>query len=76
MRTYFTAKTGKKRVAVSAHERSEYEWWEEPNLTSLAKTVYEEEELIDTGIIDEAGDKIMAKERKDRIGFVRFPEKS
>ena len=40
----------------------------------LARTVYEEHELIDIGIVDRNGDKIMARKRTDPIGFVRFPE--
>lgn len=52
---------------------SDYEWWDTPNLDSLAKTVYETEELFDTGVVDSEGNKIMAKERKNPIGFVRFP---
>jgi hypothetical protein len=41
----------------------------------LGRTVYEEHELIDIGIVDQNGDKIMARKRMDPIGFVRFPER-
>jgi len=40
----------------------------------LGRTVYEEHELIDIGIVDQNGDRIMARKRMDPIGFVRFPE--
>ncbi len=40
----------------------------------LARTVYESHELIDIGILDEAGNKIMARERMAPIGFVHFQE--
>jgi len=39
----------------------------------LARTVYEDYELIDTGVIDASGDKIMARRKMDPIGFIRFP---
>lgn len=38
----------------------------------LARTVYEDYELIDTGVIDANGDKIMARRKMMPIGFVRF----
>lgn len=38
----------------------------------LARTVYESHELIDIGILDEDGNKIMAHERMDEIGFIRW----
>lgn len=41
----------------------------------LGRTVYEDHELIDIGIMDSAGNKIMARKRMDPIGFVRFPER-
>jgi hypothetical protein len=37
----------------------------------LAKTVYEDFELVDTGVLDEDGNKIMAHEKMDQIGFIR-----
>lgn len=37
----------------------------------LSRTVYEDTELIDTGVLDESGEKIMAR-RKLRIGFVHL----
>lgn len=53
--------------------RGDLEWWDIPNTESLAKTVYEVDEVFDTGVLDEAGNRIMAREKKDPIGFVRFP---
>jgi len=47
----------------------DYEWWDYPNTDSLAKTVYETDEVYDTGMLDENGNKIMAREKKNRIGF-------
>ena len=38
----------------------------------LARTVYEEHELIDIGIVDKNGDPIMAHKKPDPIGFVRW----
>lgn len=37
----------------------------------LARTVYEDHELIDIGIVDSAGNRIMARRRMDPIGFIR-----
>ena len=42
----------------------------------LARTVYEEYELIDTGVVDHNGDKIMARRKMEPIGFVRFKDRS
>ena len=61
MRTYFKRSPG-----------ADYEWYDTPNLESTSRHVIETEEVIDTGIIDEDGNKIMAKERKEPIGFIRF----
>ena len=38
----------------------------------LARTVYEPEELVDIGILDSDGNKVMARRRLDPIGFVRW----
>ena len=38
----------------------------------LARTVFESHELIDIGILDEDGNKIMAHEKMDAIGFIRW----
>lgn len=40
----------------------------------LARTVHEDVELIDTGVKDANGDKIMARRRMDQIGFIRRAE--
>lgn len=37
----------------------------------LAKTVYEDHELFDIGILDKDGNKVMARRRMDQIGFIR-----
>jgi len=37
----------------------------------LARTVYEDFELVDTGVIDASGNKIMARQKMDQIGFIR-----
>lgn len=39
----------------------------------LARTVYEDHDLIDIGVLDADGNKVMARKRMDQIGFVRFP---
>jgi len=46
--------------------------YEADALDSLARTVYEDYEIIDTGVIDADGNPIMARRRFDPIGFVRF----
>lgn len=38
----------------------------------LARTVYEDYELVDTGVLDQSGNKIMAHMRFDPVGYVRF----
>jgi len=40
----------------------------------LARTVYEPEELIDIGILDSDGNKVMARRRLE-IGFVKWGDK-
>lgn len=42
----------------------------------LARTVFESHELVDIGILDEDGNKIMAHEMMDQIGFIRWQERS
>ncbi|MER9574893.1 hypothetical protein NKI78_04470 [Mesorhizobium sp. M0400] len=37
----------------------------------LARTVFEDFELIDTGVLDAFGNKVMARRRLDPIGFIR-----
>ena len=41
-------------------------------LDSLARTVYEEYDLVDTGVVDAGGDPIMARKKMDPIGYMRF----
>lgn len=38
----------------------------------LARTVFEDHELIDIGVMDKDGNPIMARKRLDPVGFVRF----
>lgn len=38
----------------------------------LGRTVYEDHELIDIGILDRDGNKVMARKRLDPVGFVRW----
>lgn len=38
----------------------------------LARTVYEDREMIDIGVMDKNGDPIMAHKRLDPIGFIRW----
>ena len=42
----------------------------------LARTVYEDRELIDIGVMDANGNPIMAMERMEPIGFVHHKPKS
>lgn len=57
---------------VRSPKRADYEWWDMPNVESTTRTVIETEEVFDTGVLDENGNKIMAKERKQPIGFTRL----
>lgn len=38
----------------------------------LARTVHEDVDLIDIGVMDAKGNPIMARQRMDPVGFVRF----
>lgn len=38
----------------------------------LARTVYEDFELIDTGVLDPGGNPIKAREKMDPVGFIRW----
>lgn len=38
----------------------------------LARTVYEDHEMIDIGVMDRNGNPIMARKRLDPVGFVRW----
>lgn len=50
-----------------------YYFDEGSGLTTLAQMVYEPEyELIDTGLLDHDGNKIMIEERPSPIGFFHF----
>jgi len=63
MRTYIT----RKATASDIDENTDAENY-------LARTVFESHELIDIGVLDHNGDPIMARERMDPIGYVRFNE--
>jgi hypothetical protein len=41
----------------------------------LARTVYEDFELIDTGVLDSEGNPIKAHERMDPVGFIRWGDR-
>jgi hypothetical protein len=51
---------------------AERDWWDANASDSLARVVIETEEVFDTGVLDENGNKVMAKEKKEPIGFIRF----
>lgn len=55
--------------------KADYDSWEADGKDSLARTVYEPEELFDIGIVDSDGNKVMARRRIDPIGFVRWADK-
>lgn len=38
----------------------------------LARTVYENQELVDTGVLDQQGNPVMAYEKPNPIGYVRL----
>jgi hypothetical protein len=38
----------------------------------LGRTVYEDHELIDIGVLDGNGNRIMARKKSDPVGFVRW----
>ena len=49
---------------------------EEPDAENyLARTVYDPEELIDIGILDADGNKVMARLKIDPIGFIRWGDR-
>jgi len=39
----------------------------------LGRTVYEDYELVDTGVLDANGNKVMARQKPDPVGFIRHP---
>lgn len=41
----------------------------------LARTVYEDHKLVDIGLMDAEGNPIMAHERRDPVGFVRWRDR-
>lgn len=41
----------------------------------LARTVHEEIDLIDIGLLDCEGNKVLVRKRMDPIGYVRWREK-
>lgn len=40
----------------------------------LARTVFEKDETYDIGLVDPAGNKILAREKRNPIGFVTHGE--
>lgn len=50
------------------------EYWDYSNTESLAKVVYETDEVFDTGVLDENGNKVFAREKRNPIGFVALKE--
>ena len=38
----------------------------------LARTVFEDREMIDIGVLDKDGNKIMAYQKPEPIGFIRW----
>ena len=41
----------------------------------LARTVHETVDLIDIGVLDAAGNKVLARERMDPVGFIRWEQR-
>ena len=60
------------REYVSIKRRMGYIEQEVDGEDYLSRTVYEDVELIDIGVMDHNGDPIMARKKMDPIGFVRF----
>jgi len=49
------------------------DFWDEARATDyLARTVHEDHELIDIGVLDANGEKIMARQKPDPVGFIRW----
>lgn len=42
---------------------------------SLARDIIETDETVDIGITDQFGNKIVARQKRDAVGFVRWPER-
>ena len=53
------------------------EWWSEVDSakSTQARTVFEEYELVDIGVLDNDGEPIFARRKMNPIGFVHFPDK-
>ena len=47
-------------------------WWESYSdpVDVLARTVYERDETVDIGILDEHGNKILVREKRNPVGFI------
>lgn len=60
------------REYVTMKPKTDLDWWETKATDSLARLVFEDVELIDTGVMDSSGNKIMARKRPDPVGYVRF----
>lgn len=60
------------REYVTMKPKADLDWDEVRSTDYLARVVFEDVELIDTGIRDSDGNKIMARKRPDPVGYVRF----
>ena len=62
------------REYVISRPRANDDYWREIDDGSIshARTVYEDFELIDTGVMDKDGNPVMARQKMEPIGFVRF----
>lgn len=59
------------REYVVLRTRSGGDNWDAKGTDYLARTIHESDELVDIGVLDAAGKKVMARRRMDQIGFVR-----
>jgi hypothetical protein len=50
--------------------RPKSDYYEADPVESLARTVYETDEVIDIGLVDSAGNPIVAREKKRPIGYI------
>jgi hypothetical protein len=50
-------------------------WWDAYGPDMLARTVIEEDEVFETGILDEEGNPIRARKKKPNIGFYNLRER-
>lgn len=49
--------------------------WDDAKATDyLAREIIETEETIDIGLTDQFGNKILARQKRGPVGFIRWPE--